>query len=348
MLRHAAKTGAFHPPEVLALIIRPSSLPPFISSERSSAVAVLLSGGVDSAVAAWMLKNSGRVVLALTMNLPGRKESETGDAAAVAEFLSLPHYIVEMDEEFRRIVIDPFAECYLSGKTPNPCVLCNEKLKFGLLWEELEKLFGPLSLATGHYARVAERKGGFALARGIDRDKDQSYFLSGLSRERLPRLLLPLGNRTKDEVREMARSARLPAAEKTESMELCFAGEGDYRSLLEGESIPGVIVDEEGNTLGTHGGILHFTVGQRKGLGIASREGLYVLRLDREGNRVVVGPRERACSRNVAAERVNLLLPEELRLCVPLRGKCRSKGEPAPCTLLNCGDGRMMVRFDEP
>ena len=330
------------------MIIRPSFHPPFPFSERASTVAVLLSGGVDSAVAAWMLRNSGKQVLAVTMVIPGRGEGEIEEAAAVAEFLSLPHYVVELDREFREAVIDPFLRCYLSGKTPNPCVLCNERLKFGLLWRELEDFFGPLSLATGHYARVVEKKGGFALARGIDRDKDQSYFLSGLSRDRLSRLHLPLGNRIKDEVRDLARSAGLPAAEKKESMEICFAGEGDYRTLLEGEGIPGPIVDEQGKVLGTHRGILHHTVGQRKGLGISSKEGVYVLRLDREGNKVVVGPRERACSRIVSAEGVNLLLPEESAARVPLRGKCRSKGEPAPCSLLALEGGEMTVRFDEP
>lgn len=332
------------------MIIRPSSLPPFLLSKPASVVAVLLSGGVDSAVAAWMLRNSGKMVLAVTMIIPGRGKGETEEAAAIAEFLSLPHYVVEMDWEFRQAVIDPFLQCYLSGKTPNPCVLCNERLKFGLLWRELEDFFGPLSLATGHYARVVGKGGGFALARGIDREKDQSYFLSGLSREQLPRLSLPLGDRTKEEVREMARAAALPAAEKKESMEICFAGEGDYRALLEGESTPGFIVDEEGKILGTHRGILHYTVGQRKGLGISSKEGMYVLHLDRERNRVVVGSRERACSRVVSAERVNLLLPEELTAALSLRGKCRSKGEPAPCTLLvrEDRDGGMTVRFDEP
>ncbi len=330
------------------MIIRPSSPPPFSFSERSSAVAVLLSGGVDSAVAAWMLRNSGKQVLAVTMIIPGMKKGETEEAAAVAEFLSLPHYVVEMDREFQEAVIDPFLRCYLSGKTPNPCVLCNERLKFGLLWRELEDFFGPLSLATGHYARVIEKEGEFALARGIDRDKDQSYFLSGLSRERLSRLLLPLGDRTKDEVRDLARSAGLPAAEKRESMDICFAGEGDYRALLEGENTPGLIVDEEGKTLGTHRGILHHTVGQRKGLGISSKEGVYVLRLDRERNQVVVGPRKRAYSRSVSAERINLLLPEKLAACQPLRGKCRSHGEPAPCVLLTRKGGGMTVRFNEP
>ena len=329
------------------MIIRPSSLPPSLSGS-SSPVAVLLSGGVDSAVAAWMLRKAGREVLAVTMVIPGRGEEETEGAAAVAEFLSLPPYIAEMNREFREAVIDPFLRCYLSGKTPNPCVLCNERLKFGLLWKELEELFGPLSLATGHYARVVEKKGTFALARGVDREKDQSYFLSGLSGDRLPRLILPLGDKRKDEVRKIARSAGIPAAERKESMDICFAREGDYRALLEGESTPGSIVDEEGEILGTHRGILHHTVGQRKGLGISSREGMYVLRLDREDNRVVVGPRERAYSRIVSAEGVNLLLPGKGAEGTPLRGKCRSRGEPAPCVLLSLKGGGMTVRFDEP
>ncbi|GAB1485920.1 tRNA 2-thiouridine(34) synthase MnmA [Aminivibrio sp.] len=304
------------------MIIRPSSLPPSLSGS-SSPVAVLLSGGVYSAVAAWMLRKAGREVLAVTMVIPGRGEEETEGAAAVAEFLSLPHYIAEMNREFREAVIDPFLRCYFR-ENAEPLRLCNERLKFACSGKSWRSSSAPSLQATGHYARVVE--GTFA-ARGRP---GRTELFSRAFPEIAPALFFP-GGQKEDEVRKIARSAVFPQRERKESMDICFAREGDYRALLEGEST-GSIVDEEGEILGTHRGILHHTVGQRKGLGISSREGMYVLRLDREDNRVGWAPRERAYSRIVSVEGVNLLLLGKGAEGTPLRGNAAPGGSPHPAS----------------
>ena len=318
-------------------------------------VAVLMSGGVDSSVAAWLLKASGWDVAGVTMKIPracgsGAHEPEGWEnAAAAADFLSIPLFVADMEDEFRRMVMHPFVDSYLLGRTPNPCADCNAHLKFGLLWDAMEGFFGPTAVASGHYARVEKIGDAFALARGKDRGKDQSYFLYGIQRTRLPRLLLPLGDFTKQEVRALARKASLPSAERPESMEICFAGEGDYRSLMGGRLFaPGIIADEDGNPLGSHPGVGHFTVGQRKGLGIPSKDGLYVLRMDPVRNLVVVGPRERTFARRVLARKANVLLPGEMEEGRTLYGKTRSRGEPASCVLLRSGEGELRVLFHEP
>jgi len=204
-------------------------------------------------------------------------------------------------------------------------------------------------LATGHYARVEQEGERFFLSRGKDPSKDQSYFLYGVARRRLPRLLLPLGGYSKEDVRALAREAALPVAEKSESMEICFAGEGDYRRLLDGRSLPpGLIVDEDGEPLGAHRGIANYTVGQRKGLGISSRDGLHVLRIDPGRNAVIVGPRERAFRRRVRASNVNILFPEPPAEGALLFGKTRSRGEPLPCDLLRMDENVLEVLFHEP
>ena len=316
-------------------------------------VVVLMSGGVDSSVTAWLLQKAGWHVVGVTMKIPGTDGSPGSccgrAAASVALGLGIPHYTAFIEREFEQLVIEPFVESYLRGSTPNPCADCNALLKFGLLWDELEDAFGEARLATGHYARVEQEGEDFFLSRGKDSSKDQSYFLYGVTRRRLPRLLLPLGGYSKGEVRALAREAALPVAEKSESMEICFAGEGDYRRLLVGRSLPpGPIVSEDGEMLGAHGGIANYTVGQRKGLGISSRDGLHVLRIDPGRNAVVVGPREKTFRRRVRASNVNILFsvpPEEGAL---LFGKTRSRGEPLPCDLLRMDENVLEVFFHEP
>jgi tRNA-specific 2-thiouridylase len=331
-----------------------NSMPPGNSFGPNSVV-VLMSGGVDSSVAVWILQKQGWNVAGMTMRIPGNagtagsKSSPGSDAAHVARSLGIPHYTAELEEEFRTMVISPFVETYRSGLTPNPCADCNALVKFGLLWDKIEEVFGPVDLATGHYALIADREGERSLGRGRDNGKDQSYFLYGIHRERLKNLHLPLGGMTKEEVRKLARSAGLPAAERKESMEICFAGEEDYRKLMEDSpGDPGTIVNEEGSLLGFHKGISNFTIGQRKGLGVASRDGLYVLRIDPERNIVVAGAREKVFRRGVTAGKVNLLLPGLLYPGAVLYGKTRSRGEPARCTVLRSGNGEIAVSFDEP
>ncbi len=320
-------------------------------SPRPGSVIVLMSGGVDSSVAALLLLRAGFDVVGVTMDIPGanEKERDVRAALAVAQELGVPHYTAGTGGDFERLVSEPFVSAYLRGLTPNPCVECNARLKFGLLWDALDEVFGASRIATGHYARTVREGADFFLARGRDLLKDQSYFLSGLPRGRLPAILLPLGDLTKDEARSIAREAGLPVAYREESMEICFAGEGDYRHLFEGgTSAPGLIVDESGEPLGVHGGVSGFTVGQRKGLGVASRDGLYVLRIDAEAGRVVVGPRERAYRRRVRAREVNLLYPSALSPGDVLFGKTRSRGEPSACDLVRLDGEFIEVLFHEP
>ncbi|MDI9387875.1 MAG: tRNA 2-thiouridine(34) synthase MnmA [Synergistota bacterium] len=309
-------------------------------------VFVLMSGGVDSSVAALLLLREGLDVAAVTMDLPGPAVIE---AARMARELAVPHYVARVGDVFRRLVVEPFVEGYLAGVTPNPCADCNALLKFGLLWDSLEDAFGEVRVATGHYARIVREGGRAFLARGADPHKDQSYFLSGLPRRRLPGVMLPLGGMSKTEVRSIAREAGLPAAERPESMEICFAGEGDYRRLVEGrEQKPGLLLDESGAVLGSHRGIAGFTVGQRKGLGLASREGLYVKRIDADTGRVIVAPREGVMRRRVRAGSVNLLFPSPPEAGELLFGKTRSRGEPDPCVLVRMDGEGMEVLFHEP
>lgn len=328
----------------------PLSLP-FPPAGDRRAVA-LMSGGVDSSVAARILIKEGWIVAGLTMVIPGQGGAGGAvvrSASATARALSIPHYVADLEDDFKELVIDPFIAEYRAGQTPNPCARCNATLKLGRVWDAAEESFGPVALATGHYAQIVSAAGRPALARGTDRNKDQSYFLYGIRRERLSRLLLPLGEFDKETVRAMAREAGLEAAEKGDSMDICFdAGEGYRKLLRNGEEERGEIVDEEGRVLGAHNGVWNFTIGQKKGLGAASGGGLYVLAIDGETNRVVVGPRERALSRVVEAKEVNILLPDLLAEGADLFGKTRSRGEPAPLKITRLREGRLQVLFDEP
>jgi len=335
-------------------------LPPTFSpwqpkKESSKQIVVLMSGGIDSSVTAHLLKEQGWEVLGITMKIPvacntGTRGCCGADAAFVCNELNIPHYFVDVTKSFEEFIIKPFRQSYTEGRTPNPCVDCNTLLKFSLLWDFLQHTFGITHLATGHYARVSKSNGRAFLGRAKDKTKDQSYFLYGIASEKLEKLVLPLGELTKEKVRAIAAEVGLGVAEKPESMELCFAGEGNYRDALLSEQAnrAGDITDMHGNKIGTHKGIANYTLGQRKGIGFAGGVPLYVGKIDPLKNTITLGVKEEISSRTVTANQVNILIPEELIAGSQLCGKIRSYGNARPCKLIGITETDITVEFDQP
>lgn len=324
---------------------------------------VALSGGVDSAVAAALLVEQGYETIGLMMRLWAEDAVDRSplnrccsleaveDARAVCRYLDIPFYLVNYEVPFVEWVVDPFVADYARGLTPNPCLACNRYLKFGLLLERALALDARF-LATGHYARVQRGDRGFQLWRGCDRDKDQSYALYTLRQHELRHTLFPLGEMLKDEVRELARQKRLPVAAKPESQEICFIADDDYRRFLQSripEAFkPGPIVDRSGRVLGRHQGLPCYTVGQRKGLGIAAPEPLYVIEIDVARNALVVGPAGELGRSALVAEEVNWIAgqapPEPLQATV----KIRLHGKEAPAIVEPLPEQRARVVFTDP
>ncbi len=339
-------------------------------------IAVAMSGGVDSSTVAAMLRAEGYNVVGLTMQLwnqrrlagyEGMPEAVHGrccslddvyDARRVAETIGIPYYVVNNEERFERDVVRPFVEQYLSGRTPIPCSLCNNHLKFDQLLTVAQQI-GADALATGHYARVEfDAQGGrWLLKRPADRSKDQTYFLFGLTQEQLSRTLFPLGDMTKPEVRELARKHGLALAEKPDSQEICFVPGGDYKKFLEaylaerGDALPdtaGELVTTDGKVIAEHTGIHNFTVGQRKGLGVATGSPLYVLQIHGDTQQVVVGDQENLYSRSLRVQRTNLISVADLDQPMRVSVKIRHRHEPALATIEQSGDDEILVSFDEP
>lgn len=327
-------------------------------------VVLAMSGGVDSSVSAVLLKEQGYDVIGLFMRTgahsaeadtrPDNKKGccsaiDAGDARRVADKLDIPFYALDFEREFDRI-IDYFADEYLAGRTPNPCVVCNNWLKFGQLWDFGRKLDADF-IATGHYARLVKGEDGRPqLHRAVDGNKDQSYVLHGIRREVLPHLLFPIGGYRKEEIRALARRANLPVAEKPDSVEICFVPDGDHAKLIRRRRpelvTAGAVVDPDGNPLGDHDGYERFTIGQRKGLGIATDRKRYVLDIIPETRTVVLGDQDGLLSRGLIASRINWLIepPTELLAC---SAKIRYRHPGAPATVVALADGGARVEFDE-
>ena len=315
-------------------------------------VVVAMSGGVDSSVVAALLRREGYDVVGITLQLydhgeaVGRKGAccagqDIQDARRVAEALGIPHYVLDYEARFAQDVMGAFADSYLAGETPVPCVACNQKIKFRDLLQTAEEL-GASALATGHYVRSEPGRSGFELYRGRDAERDQSYFLFSTTREQLGFLRFPLGDLEKDTTRKLAREFGLPTASKSDSQDICFVPTGRYTRVIErlrpGAAEPGDIVHVDGRVLGRHGGIINYTIGQRRGIGVAAAEPLYVVKLDAERRQVVVGPREWLRTRHIALRDVNWLGDEPLEDLAG-RGKdvlarIRSSGALQPATLL--------------
>ena len=287
------------------------------SANRS--VLVALSGGVDSSVAALLLQEKGYEVQGVTLRTWGagggeKEESHIVEARRAADALGIPHHTLDVREKFAEVVIRYFVSEYNSGRTPNPCVFCNPLIKWGELWKLKEKL-GLANLATGHYARIVKTSDGWGIFRALDGKKDQSYVLHRLERDRLAHTLFPLGEFTKDQVRSRARQRGLPTAERPESQEICFIPENDYTQFLKKQGVPdnpGDIIDQRGKIVGRHLGIIHYTLGQRKGLGGGFPEPMFVHRIDSENNTVHIGPRDLSEFHFVQVGNVNWLISPSL------------------------------------
>lgn len=329
-------------------------------------IAIAMSGGVDSSVAAALLKEEGHNLTGVTMNLlpqtggknsgnggsKGRAAEAVGKAKEVAAKLGIPHYVIDLQEVFQEKIIDDFCREYALGRTPNPCVRCNRYVKFAALMEKAREL-GADYLATGHYAQVRrdDATGRYLLKKGADAVKDQSYFLCQLTQEQLARAVFPVGGLTKDKVRQVAGKLDLPTADRLESQEICFILNDDYagflRNRVPGAYRPGPIIDAGGNIIGEHAGIPAYTVGQRRGLGISGPEPRYVTAIYPERNAVAVGPKDEIYRRGLTAHGLNWIAPPPDQP-VRLKARVRYRHPEADATISPDDGDTVQVLFDEP
>ena len=327
-------------------------------------VVVGMSGGVDSSVAAYLLKEQGYDVIGVTMQIWQDESQEqiednggccgitaVDDARRVAMQLDIPYYVMNFKNEFKKNVIDYFTDEYIHGRTPNPCIACNRHVK----WESLLKRsleIGADCIATGHYARIAQLENGrYAIRNSVTAKKDQTYALYNLTQEQLSHTLMPVGDYNKDEIRAIAEKIGIQVAHKPDSMEICFVPDNDYAGFITREtgyvSRPGNFVDLHGNILGTHKGIIHYTVGQRKGLGLAMGHPVFVVAIRPETNEVVIGENDDVFSTKLYANNINLMSVDKIEEPIRARAKIRYSHEGADCTIRMADDGLLECVFDE-
>lgn len=334
-------------------------------NSKKTKIVCAMSGGVDSSLAAAILKRKGYDVIGVTFRMWPKEECGASfgraccnleavtRARAVAGDLKIPYYVVDFSEAFKKEVIDYFCSEYLRGLTPNPCIVCNEKIKFGKLLDKARSL-GASSIATGHYARTGlDRKSGrYLLKEGRDGAKDQSYFLFNLSQQQLGRAIFPLGDFTKEKTRQMAKRFKLRTYDTASSQDICFIRDLDYADYIKektGVAIkPGDIVDDSGRVIGRHKGIPFYTIGQRRGLGVAYKEPLYVTAIDIKANRIIVGTRSKIMKRSLIAERLNWVAIESVKGPLRVLARIRYNHAKAKATVTKIDKDRARVDFDEP
>ncbi|RDY28799.1 tRNA 2-thiouridine(34) synthase MnmA [Romboutsia weinsteinii] len=332
----------------------------------SKRVMIGMSGGVDSSVAAYLLKQQGYEVIGVTMKLwqdddDDLIENEGGccslaaveDARRVAENIGIPFYVLNFRDVFEKKVIEPFIDEYLNGRTPNPCIACNKHIKFDDFYKKARQI-GCDYVATGHYAKIEkdEETGRYQLRKSVTDKKDQTYALYNLTQEQLEHTLLPIGDYEKDKVREIAKEMGMDVHNKPDSQEICFVKDNDYAGYVKKHSKKriedGYFVDTNGNVLGRHKGIIHYTIGQRKGLGIAFGKPMFVVDIDPVKNTVILGGNEDIFSKELIATDVNLISIDKIDEPIRVQAKIRYSAKPSPATIYNNGENSIKIVFDEP
>lgn len=312
---------------------------------------IAMSGGVDSSVAAFLTKQNGYELKGVTLSLEVGSEGDISDAKKVAERMGFPHEVLNLREEFQKEVIDRFIDAYENSRTPNPCVICNKYIKFGRLLDYAEEN-GYSHTATGHYAQIECVNGRYILKKGVDKTKDQSYVLYSLTQEQLKHSLFPLGSLSKNEVREIALENGFVNAKKKESQDICFVPDGDYAGFIErylGKTYPeGNFVDFDGNVLGRHKGLIRYTIGQRKGLGLALPKPMYVCKLCTDNNSVMLGDNADLFSNTLDAYDINLITTDKLDSSIRAEAKVRYSQNAQKATVWQTDDNELHIEFDEP
>ncbi len=315
-------------------------------------IAVAMSGGVDSGVCALLAKDRGFDAFGATMKLYTPNDNDIHDAKIICQKLGLEHFVYDLSNEFYKKVIEDFMKTYISGGTPNPCIVCNKYLKFGALLD-MAIGDGAEKIATGHYARIEEAPSGrFLLRRAVDTAKDQTYVLWSLSQHQLSHTIFPLGDFTKPEIREIAEQNGLINAHKSDSQDICFVPDGDYAAFIAHEcgytSVPGNYIDTDGNILGRHKGIIHYTVGQRKGLGISMNKHIFVKDKNAENNTVTLSDEEFIFSKKVVIKSINLIPFDKLASPISVQAKIRYSQKVSPAIAEQTGEDEITLTFDEP